>query len=581
METVKEVFASAPLFAWSIVSILAAATFIVVFWERVRWWWLNTWNKFPKFGRIATLSKDTNTPDEYGWYKAETALCAEYKNFVRLTSAHDFAERNAYLRKARDDGRKPTPKLIWVLIALMVVVEAMGFSYVLAGYAIPGASENTQQVAAMGIAFFVSVLLVGFTHFSGHEIYKWLQVKRARSEWVNAGRPKRGSPTRVSLEQPQNIDDHLPGYEQLWNRVNEDASLFITGVTIALILSVASLATYVRGQVLEKTLAQQTAGQLAESGGATAAPSISIGTTPLPQADLAADREADKRTQAEIRGNDIHGGYATFILLAFLFVFLQILGIIFGWKWGFAGRKSADAYKAVGGYISYSDVHDRYTFVADKAQSMLEALQQKMVDRDAHSGTSGIHPKGSFAKYMEMEDVKAAKKAQEDRQKQNEAYEAEARAKLEQEMIQARIEAERLRLLRSMEGAVAQTGSPDVVPQVPSPSSNLPPAVPAPPAPQVATVAIPVPPAAQTVPLAVPMTPAPQAVPVASSAPPVPPAVPPAVPVDPVMYYLDANRNPVGPIPLSTIKTLVTHGQVPANTMVAEPNGTWKELAWA
>ena len=41
--------------------------------------------------------------------------------------------------------------------------KALGFSYVLAGYTI--ASESLQQIGALAIAFVVSIILIGFTHF--------------------------------------------------------------------------------------------------------------------------------------------------------------------------------------------------------------------------------------------------------------------------------------------------------------------------------------------------------------------------------------------------------------------------------
>ena len=56
----KEFIASYPLAAWSIVSVLLAAVVIAVLWEKVKWWWFNTWVSFPVVGRIASLSRDAN-----------------------------------------------------------------------------------------------------------------------------------------------------------------------------------------------------------------------------------------------------------------------------------------------------------------------------------------------------------------------------------------------------------------------------------------------------------------------------------------------------------------------------------------
>lgn len=52
---------------------------------------------------------------------------------------------------------------MWIVIFLLVVAKALGFSYVLAGYTI--ASESLQQIGALAIAFVIFIILIGFTHF--------------------------------------------------------------------------------------------------------------------------------------------------------------------------------------------------------------------------------------------------------------------------------------------------------------------------------------------------------------------------------------------------------------------------------
>jgi hypothetical protein len=160
----KELFATYPLAAWSVVSVMLAGVAFMLLWDKLKWWWHNTWYGFPLIGKIASLSRDSNRAQETGWFKAERTLCRDYKKFIRIQNEYDFNQKITYLTKAGDLGRKETPSLIWILTIAMVFVEAMGFSYVLAGYTLPGASENLQQTGAYGIAFLISVILVAFTH---------------------------------------------------------------------------------------------------------------------------------------------------------------------------------------------------------------------------------------------------------------------------------------------------------------------------------------------------------------------------------------------------------------------------------
>jgi len=404
----KEFFDTYPLAAWSVVSVLMAAVVIMTLWEKVKWWWFNTWVSFPLIGRIARLSRDVNEDASFpGWYKGERTLCQEYKDFVHVQDEHDFNEKITYLTKAGDNGRKATPNWIWLLTVSMVFVEAMGFSYVLAGYTLPGASENLQQTGAYGIAFLISVILVAFTHLAGHELYKSERIKHARREWIENGRKPKLFTGTIPLARAQSADDDMPTFTQLCNRVGSHPGYKITILTVIFVLLVAGLATYVRGQVLERELEARVtlSSSQANSAARSAAGSLNMSATNvrLPAEDDAADRAADRKAVADEADIDRHGGWATFIVLAFVFVFLQILGVIFGYRWGFAGENSAQAYRDIGNgrYSSYSAVREHYRRIADTAQARLSVLQQKMMMRNSSEGTSGQHLTKTFRDFMQ------------------------------------------------------------------------------------------------------------------------------------------------------------------------------------
>lgn len=418
LDAVKEFISPSPGMAWSIVGVLVAMLVIASLWEKVKWWAFNTWVNFPFLGRIATLSRDLNRDTlDNAWFKAEKTLCREYKSFIRVQDEHDFREKVDYLTKAGDNGRKPTPKWIWFLTVSMVFVEAMGFSYVLAGYTLPGASENLQQTGAYGIAFLISTILVAFTHFAGHELHQSTQIKHARREWVEDRRRRQelNQPEvqfvcdPMPIAKPQSTDNGQPTYKQLANRVGTHDSYKITWLTVLIVVIIAVLATYVRGQVLERTLTEVVVGkseQTVTAPGATdglnmtAKPSVN---SILPDADVAQNQAAKDKVVQDETNIDRKGGWGTFIALAIVFVFLQILGVIFGYRWGFAGKDSAAAYRSIGSgrYTTYGDVREHFKEIADTAQAKLENLQQKLMDRNARIGSSNIHTSKSFYDFME------------------------------------------------------------------------------------------------------------------------------------------------------------------------------------
>ncbi|RJF96004.1 hypothetical protein [Noviherbaspirillum saxi] len=412
----NEFFAAYPALAWSIVSVMLAIVVMATLWDKIRWWWHNTWYSFPFIGGIARLSRDGNMDSfNSGWSKAERTLCRDYKKFIRIQDEHDFNEKISYLTKAGDIGRRETPGWIWLLTVAMVFVEAMGFSYVLAGYTLPGASENLQQTGAYGIAFLISVILVAFTHFAGHELSKSNQIKNARREWVEDNRQHKLTTGTVPLAKPQLVDDDQPTYTQLANRVGTHPSYVILTATCVFVVIIAAFATYVRGQVLEKQLQQQVTGQISQADvpkdmndGLNV---LSKANKALPTADLQANRAADVKAINDEANLDRHGGWGTFIVLAFVFVFLQILGVIFGYRWGFAGKNSAEAFRSIGKgrYATYADVREHYLEIAGGAQSKLEILQQKMMELNAHVGIGGRHLSKTFLDFMQESREEEAK----------------------------------------------------------------------------------------------------------------------------------------------------------------------------
>ncbi len=426
----NEFFATYPVAAWSMVSVMVAGFLIMLMWEKMKWWWHNTWYSIPIIGRIASLSGDLNPDQAQGWFKAERALCSDYKKFIRIQDEHDFNEKITYITKAGDLGRADTPKLIWVLTVVLVFVEAMGFSYVLAGYSIPGASENTQQYGAMGIAFMVSVILVAFTHFAGHELYCSSKIKQARQDWAEDestlanGDKYKFRTGEVALNKPQSCDDEFPPYTHLANRVGTQPSYKITVATIFCVLIVAIGATYVRGQVLEDQLRMEITGKTAEislsvnAGHDALDLSATNSAEQLPAADVAEQAKAEGLAVDESISNHRRGGWGTFIVLAFIFVFLQLLGVIFGFKWGFAGKESLKAYRAIGcgRYSTYADVRSHYQEIADIAQAKLENLQQKLMAKLISKGNSKKLAGKTFRNFMEEERVLQTKEYEEQRE---------------------------------------------------------------------------------------------------------------------------------------------------------------------
>ena len=357
---------------------------IIKFWENVKFWWLCFWTSFPIFGYISSLYKSTSK-DKDGWFKSEKTICSKFYSFYRNLSGKDpefYRNCALYLEKVQETDRKELPAIMWVIIFVLVIAEALGFAYVLAGYTIPGASESLQQKGAFAIAFVISIILVGFTHFTGGEIYRNAMYKKIRG-WCGNDEDLKPDNEEITLENNR-ADDGRPKYVKVLNRVNANANvesrLVISGITIALIVCIAIGATYVRGQVLEKQLIQEVTNVTTNSY-ESALPEVAQTLS-----------EADAQVLKEEQNADRKGGWATFIVLAVLFVFIQILGILFGYKWGFVGKESKKAYRYIKNFSNADEFEDYYErardYIISKANEKLSDLQAKMANHISKTSIS-------------------------------------------------------------------------------------------------------------------------------------------------------------------------------------------------
>jgi flagellar basal body-associated protein FliL len=424
--------------------------FVITHWQEVKFWWLNFSYNFPVIGGIARLSKDIEGFDEnHRWFYSEERLCRDYYNFYEKVDVDDesYDEAKDYLHASGELGRKPTPTLIWIMIFVLVIVEAFGFAYVLAGFTIPGASEATQQKGAVGVAAMLAVLLVWLTHLTGQELHKNALIKKIR-RWYkndNAGghnwRDLKPDEQLISIDNTFD-DKDSPNYIRMLNRldVNDKVQTTYTKtiLTLAFIIAVALGATYIRHQVLVQEIASShesaisifndDASPFGESGteddadiGALFKDSAADGA----KEDLSAlfgdaalndtGKTGQSNTHAIEDETNQKGGDATFMILGLLFVFIQILGIFFGMHYDFAGRESKEAYSCLRGFSTKKAFLSYYerakTHIARIAQRQLQKLQHKMNIINDNSGTDAEttqllrnNKDRTFSKYLEFED---------------------------------------------------------------------------------------------------------------------------------------------------------------------------------
>ncbi|MBZ2169470.1 hypothetical protein [Marinobacter sp. F4216] len=370
----------------AIVLTLVAYLLMKAYWKKISFSVLRIRMNMPVFGKINALAKNP-ARDESGWFHSERDLCGAFEAYYKDTTKDaDFYDNCVnYLSKVGELGRKNLGFFGWLVISVMVFIEAMGLAYVLAGYAIPGASESLQQEAAIALAFAVSVLLVAFTHHTGHELHRNQLIKTVRIWWEQSkGDPELSAPS-VKLAQDSD-DDGDPAWRQLLGRLPVNGrvtpSYLITTITFIFVVAVAIGSTYVRGQVLEAEATEQH--RVEAQGGPSAVPNDPYAAAVPPDL-MASQSETDAAVSEQLKDATLKGGWATFIVLAVIFMFLQALGVLLGYKTGFAGKESKKAFKFSRKFNTRDEFEayhrDKRKLVAQIAQRNLTELQARMAKK--------------------------------------------------------------------------------------------------------------------------------------------------------------------------------------------------------
>lgn len=338
----------------------------------VDFWRMNAWYGIPFIGKLDKLAGDKNVRMRSGWLHNEETLCADYGKFIRFVDPSVFEQRQLYLHKVGDLGREKLPAWLLALLVVLVVAEGYGFSYLLAGSLAQDMSENARQIGTLAIAVVLCILLVFITHQAGHHLYRNLLLRRCRAEWDEHQRPGPFRSVTVKLTDDQRIDDDAPEYTQCMNRLEPHQNWWIVGVAAVFIILMAVLQVWMRVSAADLARVADTA------------PSAVTLTVPdfqnlqLPDVLTQPQQAADSKASADAATANKSENYAAFIMLSIIFVVTQAVGTYSGFKYGFAGKQSVQAYRETRGaadYHEYISLIDGWIAIAE---ARLSSLHQKI-----------------------------------------------------------------------------------------------------------------------------------------------------------------------------------------------------------
>ena len=354
---------------WLAIAVAALASIAILAGRNTLFWLTDLSYTFPVLGKLARFSRDYAKSDYDGWLNVEDTLCRDYAKHVAARSLPEFENNLEYLRLTYDHGRKPMPHGILLLLALLVILEGLGFSYLLGSLLSFEASENKRTLLMIATVSVLAAILLWTTHSAGHQLYR-TGVLRSCFQQFQTRKSEGFTSQIVDLSEIQSIDADHPSHVRCANRVvsrPDDRGNYIwVWIAAFLIVVVAVGSTVLRIDTLSSVEAQD----------AQSVPAALFPGNPQPAAAPASpDAGVEARHDAAVVG---------FGILSAIFIVTQAVGMHVGYRYGFAGKQGEEAFRATGGNADYWSYWAPIQHRMDVANGRLHSLQRKLEARAPH-----------------------------------------------------------------------------------------------------------------------------------------------------------------------------------------------------
>lgn len=370
-DVLSYLFSSQALWLWTVAAALVTA---LVYVRHDSFLLTDLSYRFPVLGKLSRFSRDYSEAKRGGWLNVETSLCHDYARHVTALSKKDFERNVEYLRHTYDHGRKPMPLGIMALLSLLVMLEGLGFAYLLGSWMALESSENERMLLTAAIVIVLAAILVWVTHSAGHQLYRTRLLRSCFQQFQAStirltdtpddAKPKVFTSEIVGLSQDQSIDRSQPPHVRCANRVvtrpDDLGSYAWVWLASVLVVVIAVISVILRIETLHSSDALSTQflpPGLAESGANEAAMAAALENAAL----------------------------ASFAILSAIFIVTQMVGMGVGYWYGFAGKQSREAYSATGGcadYDTYFGPVRRRMSIADLRLTTLHRLMEKRLPHE-------------------------------------------------------------------------------------------------------------------------------------------------------------------------------------------------------
>lgn len=397
----------------TVVSIIALLGVIFLTWSKYTRSLLGKdfWVVMPFVGKMATWKNMTEGTGDYAvdvahdagyvartlTVPAEVELFNYYEDGLEKTGREAFLNAREYLKISGQNGRKPMSSALWAILGVLTVAEAIGTGLLLAPLLSKDITPAYAMAAGSAIAFVIAIVAVHFTHAAGEDMFANTLLSKVRNSFKQNKGFRRGDGTKygdfvksVGPEDDQGADVDLEPAARLGARIGATSMSSMQPRRMNIILAVAFIVLFAVGTTAYRHYMFNHEQDLAASAPVAAADGASTnfqnmfaqgGNTAQPLPDDVADAASKSRQHAQeaVNQDSSMANDAGIMILALIYVFTQLLGLLTGYKYSFFNEDGEKAYRKTLGQLGYDDfLRVAVRPVAQRAQMRLGQLRAKL-----------------------------------------------------------------------------------------------------------------------------------------------------------------------------------------------------------
>ncbi len=390
----------------SITALFVLLCLLKFYWEKVGYFTMRIWHGVPLIGTVSRSASKEPTIRPDGWTNSEYDLCNDYyEAYGQVDKSPEFFRQcQDYLKKIGEAGRRPRPAWVFILAAVLLVVEAVGFGYVLSGWLSLDASASDKRYQAIGVAILLAVISCGFAEAAGHAIHHNSLIKKARAWWRGDASDSRSNHLKqidsINIEDSFS-DSNDKDYNRILSRIATSVDVtpkyLLIGAFVGIIMIMAVAAFVVRAKTLDSIqdeMVNSLRAESAQSGGST-----KVSPFELPDESKAVNDSADNKTIDDKMQAIREASLTTYLILSVIYIAIQCITCWLASIFGFAGVHSRRAYNYTHKFNSADEMvrwmERERTKISGHADHKLSMLQQKLSTRMTNNAEHLNAMKGS------------------------------------------------------------------------------------------------------------------------------------------------------------------------------------------